>query len=217
MTAAWLNERFALGAPAGNLSSCGVLVRQFDGQSDFDGGRPWLPCPPSSWCHQHEQFWPSSVINARVRRLYYEDKAGFVLAPEHVTLLCACQADCNSDSQERGRRGCNARRCCDWPEPRCVPHHVDHDCSYPPGELQEALAAQLRRGAPSHNELVLDNLEAATKLPELVLAFFFQSERSRAEASAMHRNFLEAYALTEQQCPLLRLDLTGRGDPFSEA
>ena len=192
------------------------MIRQFDGQSDFDGGKPWLPCPTYQWCSQHEQFWPSSIINRDVRHLYYSDKAGMVLAPELVTVLCACQADCNSNSQAPGLRGCNARPCCDYPEPRCIPHHVDHDCSYPPDQLSEALAAQLRRGVPSHNEIVLDNLEVGRQLPDVILAFFYMSEASRAVAVRMHSSFLQAYPEVDAwMCPLVRLDLGGGGDPFS--
>lgn len=235
-----LNARFWAGEPSRNLSAAGVLVRQWDGQSDFDGGRPWLPwyavsdrtcrqaaatysslarcrclrSPPTSWCAQHEQFWPSSVINRAVRHLYYEDRAGFVLLPDAVTVLCACQADCNSNSQARGLRGCNARRCCDYPEPRCRPHHVDHDCSYPPDDIYEALAAQLRRGVPSHNEFVLDNLATAQRLPDVILAIFYMSDASREAATTMHTRFLAAYGLEEEHCPLLRLDLKSEGDPF---
>ena len=158
-----------------------------------------------------------------MRHLYYQDKAGFVLAPELVTVLCACQADCNSNSQAKGRRGCSARPCCDYDDAKCAAkninhedyfHYVDHDCSYPPDELDEALAAQQRRGAPSHNEIVLDNLKTAERLPDVVLAFFFMTEESRNEATTMHRNFIDAYGLTDAQCPLLRLNLYGSGDPF---
>ena len=217
VTASMLNERFWSGRPASNLSDAGVLVRQFDGQSDLDGGRPWIACPASGWCHQHEQFWSSSVINGQVRHLYYEDSAGFVLEPDAVTVLCACQADCNSNSQERGRRGCNAVPCCDYPEPRCIPHHVDHDCSYPPDDLWEAFSAQVRRGVPSHNEIVLDNLEAQKRLPYVIMAFFFMSAQSRGPATTFHRAFLDTYKLADWQCPLLQLDLHGDGDPFSNA
>ena len=191
-----------------------MLVRQFDGQSDYDGGRPWLPCPATNWCAQHEQFWPSSILNKNVRRLYYADTPGMILDPQHVTMLCACQADCNSNSQARGLRGCNAQRCCDYPEPRCIPHHVDHDCSYPPEELWECLAAQERRGVPSHNEVVLDNLKTAERMPEAVLGFFWMAESSRAVAERVHGAFLLAYGLSEERCPLVRLRLEGSGDPF---
>jgi len=217
-----LNALFRAGEPSNNLAKAGVLVRQFDGQSDLSSGRPWLPCPSEAWCHEHEQFWPSSIINSGVRHLYYPDKAGFVLAPELVTVMCACQADCNSNSQAKGRRGCSARPCCDYDDVKCAPkniyhedffHFVDHDCSYPPDELYEALAAQQRREDHKHNEIVLDNLKTAEQMPDAVMAFFFMSEESRTEATTMHRNFLQMYGVSATQCPLLRLDLSGT-DPF---
>jgi hypothetical protein len=226
ITAAALNERFWSGSPSSNLRDAGVLLRQFDGQSDLDGGSPWRPCPTTSWCAQHENFWPSSVINRFVRRLYYQDRAGFALDPQLVTMLCVCQNDCNSNSQARGRRGCASRRCCDDDVQHCAArntlheewfHHIDHDCSYPPEDLQEALAAQLKRGVPMHNEVVLDNLRIDEHLPSVVLAFFFMSEASREAATTMHRRFLDAYGVSDAYCPLVRLDLYGEGDPFSEA
>jgi hypothetical protein len=203
------------GKPDNSLSAAGVLLRQFDSQSDYDNGRPWLSCPQSSWCSTKEQYWPASLINRQVRKLYYEDKAGFILDPERAKVLCACQGDCNSNSQASGLRGCSATQCCDYPEPQCVPHHVDHDCSYPPDQLYEALAAQVRRGVPTHNEVVLDNIQTAAKMPDAILAFFYMSELSREEARTMHRNFLNAYKLTEEACPLVRLTLQGDADPFA--
>ena len=100
-----------------------------------------------------------------------------------------------------------------------MPHHVDHDCSYPRDDLYEAFAAQLRRGVPSHNEVVLDNVATAGRLPDVVLAFFYQSEESRKPATEMHSKFLVAYGLTAEHCPLLLLDLysNSKGDPFRDA
>ena len=120
----------------------------------------------------------------------------------------------------------SARPCCDYDDVQCAPkniyhedffHFVDHDCSYAPDELYEALAAQQRRAtngqSDTHNEIVLDNLKTAEQMPHAVMAFFFMSEKSRTEATTMHENFREMYGLSVTQCPLLRLDLGGT-DPF---
>lgn len=58
----------------GSLAAAGVLLRQFDSQSAFDKGKPWLPCTKDLWCAGHEQFWPSSIVNKHTRRLYYPNK-----------------------------------------------------------------------------------------------------------------------------------------------
>ena len=79
-----------------------------------------------------------------------------------------------------------------------------------------ALTLVPRGRALSCGQVVLDNLLAARHLPELVLAFFYMSEESRATATRMHANFLAMYSLSDERlCPLLRLDLAGEGDPFS--
>ena len=79
-----------------------------------------------------------------------------------------------------------------------------------------ALTLALHGRALSCGQVVLDNLLAARHLPELVLAFFYMSEESRATATRMHANFLAMYSLSDERlCPLLRLDLAGEGDPFS--
>ena len=63
---------------------------------------------------------------------------------------------------------------------------------------------------------MLDNLEVAKQLPDVVLAFFYMSEESRAVAVRMHSSFLQAYPEVDAwMCPLVRLDLAGGGDPFS--
>ena len=75
-------------------------------------------CLQRNWCQGFEQFWPSSVINHNVRRLYYADQAGMVLSAD-APVLCACSGDCNSNTVATnfgpGHRGCNPRECCDYP------------------------------------------------------------------------------------------------------
>lgn len=154
------------------------------------------------------------AVYSRVPQLYMADRGGFILAPS-AAILCVCQGDCNSVAVPRGSRGCYKQRCCDHPAPRCAPPgYIDHDCSYPATELGEALSAQLRRGVKSHNEVVIDDLEIAKKLPDAIEGFFFMSQQSRAQAARLHGRFLQAFGLTSDACPLVRLELAGTGDPF---
>ena len=222
-----LNAQFKAGRSAADIrdaSEAGVLVRQFDGQSDLDNGRPWVPCLPHDWCAGHEQYWPASVVNPTVRKVYYTDRAGVVLDARRAKLLCACQGDCNSNTvaanEGPGRRGCSATRCCDHPWPMCDPPFLDHGCSYPADELGEALAAQARRfeqsGGTWHNEVVIDNLALQAELPRAILAFFFMSPTSHQVAATMHTNYLAAFNISHDLCPLVELRLDAN-DPFIAA
>ena len=208
-----LNARFWAGQSArevNDLERVGVLVRQHDKQSAYDHGEPWLPCPRGDWCSGIDQFWPASVINSHVRKLYYGDtRAGFVLSPS-VKILCACQGDCNSISAGRGHRGCAPARCCD----SAACGYRDHGCSYPPAAVGEALEAQLNRGVPSHNEIIVDNLHVRDHLPQAIAAFFYMAASTREVARGFHERFLSDFGLSDEQCPLLRLQLDGAG-PFS--
>lgn len=164
-----------------------------------------MPCPQHLWCHYLEVFWAASIINDKTRKLFYDEKAGFILNPNGPEILCACQGDCNSMSAPKGHRGCNPRKCCDKEE--CG--RIDHDCSYPPSELGEALAAQQRRNVPYWNEVVLDPYSVRDHLPGSIQAFFYMGSDSFSIARRIHAKFLQEFRLTAAQVPLLKLSLQG--------
>ena len=67
-----LNRRFDEGRPSNALSEAGVLVRQFDRISGTDLGAPWTSCPRDYWCGVYHSQLPSSLLNSRLRRMYYD-------------------------------------------------------------------------------------------------------------------------------------------------
>ena len=52
------------------------------------------------------------------------------------------------------------------------------------------------------------------QMPHAVLAFFYQSDSSREQATGTHRNFLEAFGVSEEACPLVQLRLDAE-QPFA--
>ena len=205
-----LNTRFARGHPSNDLTSAGVLIMQFDHLSGWDQGAPWLPCPSTLWCAEYDSIWPSSIISAQVRHVYYRDgRGGFVLAPT-ARVRCIYPGDGNSmGSAQQGGDGCASDFCEGF---------RDWNCVFPPSQLQRALEAQQRRGTSmEHNELVLDvSSITPAQLPHSILAFFHMGDE--AVARALQRRFVQTYGLQDSDCPLLRLNLfDGGGDAFSLA
>ena len=84
---------------------------------------------------------------------------------------------------------------------------IDHACSYPPEDLGVALAAQLRRGVPTHNEIVLDPSSVIERLPHSIAAIFYQSRGSYARAKEVHEAFLSEFGLGNWEVPLVHLRL----------
>lgn len=86
---------------------------------------------------------------------------------------------------------------------------IDHACSYPANELGEALVAQLRRGVPTHNEIVLDPSSVIERLPYSIAAIFYQSRGSYARAKEVHEAFLSEFGLGDGlgEVPLVHLRL----------
>ena len=86
-----LNERFAHGRPSNTIRDAGVLVRQFE--KETDNARPWNVCAKDRpWCASIADRLATTIINAETRHLYYSDAdggAGVVIAPT-VKLFCAC-------------------------------------------------------------------------------------------------------------------------------
>lgn len=201
-----LNARFWRGQPSDSLEAVGVLLRQYDTLSDIYHGNPWLPCRPEDWCKNYQHWWPASVINPHVRHLYQRRMGGFVLAPT-VRFNCVYPEDGNT-MQYTDSRGCHYCT----PDELPLPHK---DCAYAPSMLKEALEAQQRRGAHSHNEIILDMSSITPALPRSIQAFFYidKPEQSRR----FQQRFIANYGLNDAECPLVHLDLYSSGDPFKMA
>ena len=106
-----LNRRFEHGQPSSELSDAGVLIRQFDRLSAVDllPPAPWRPCPltfpgrPGSWCAPYHAQWPASIINTKLRQMYYDSssspgdvRGGMVLDPSLLEFYCFYPRDGNS-------------------------------------------------------------------------------------------------------------------------
>ena len=180
-----LNARFANGSPSTRLAENGVLLRQVDGLSEMDGGRPWLPCPLNTWCAMFHAQWPSSIVNDRVRHLYYKTTGGLVLDPSLVQIFCSYAGDgnsmarhCNGGYGDVGGTPC-IPGCAALPRDQCCEMRGPFDCgltaSFPPRCTKGMMETQLRLAggiANSHNEFVIDTRSIERALPDVVLAFF---------------------------------------------
>ena len=79
-------------------------------------------------------------------------------------------------------------------------------------DLLVTLEAQQARGAPTHNEVVVDLDFIHAELPHSVLAFFYMEDP--AQARRFQAAFTAEYGLGDADCPVVRLDLSG-ADAFS--
>lgn len=92
---ATLNRRFEHGRPSKDIGSAGVIARLFDPSEDPK--EPWRPCSNQKlWCKVYGDRMPASIINKRVPWLYSKGDsalAGFLIAPQTVSLYCAYSGD----------------------------------------------------------------------------------------------------------------------------
>ena len=88
-----INSRFQAGRPSNSLADAGILLRQFDELSAMAADAPWQPCPPDFWCKKFHAQWPSTIVNAKARMLYFEEQGGMVLDASLVSIFCAYYGD----------------------------------------------------------------------------------------------------------------------------
>ena len=164
-----LNDRFANGSADNSLSKTGIVIRQFDDQTDLDPeGPPWLVCEETTCAgFKYRAQWPASIVNMQSRHVYLEARGprcrtcpsippgpgGLVLNSQMVQLLCAYPADATSMVRSCG--GAYASATCvpgcypPCPSPinqttcgQCPEVGRRTDCSYSPSHLRDALLAQ---------------------------------------------------------------------------
>ena len=190
-----------------DLAGGGVLVRQFDTLSNIDDGKPWQPCSPTRWCSKFHSQWPASVINSKVRKLYYPHEGGFVFDTTLVDIFCMYPGDGDSMSNTCGG-GPGGKDCvpgCHTPMfPGCSADYWK--CTYPPTRLREGLESQLVRRRDSHNEFVIDTRSIKANLPRVIRALFYIQDRARASNARLE--FLREFELSEKKGPpLVRISL----------
>lgn len=109
---------------------------------------------------------------------------------------------------------------CYSPGQQCAEMQRDWVCSFPPGQLRNALEAHRNRGAVKNNEIVVSTRSVTEGLPGSVEAFFVSRGSPDDETQKVvnaHDAFVRSYRLPpELQPPILELDLHGGGlTPFS--
>lgn len=195
--------------PSAKLRSSGVLLRQWDGLSNWDQNRPWEACPADYWCSRWSTVWPATLVNVRSPTLFYSTgKGGMVLSPDFAQFFCAYPGDGNSMG-----KGCDVER-----EPACTPGcnfceagpGSSWDCAFPPTMLREALAKQRANalgdgGFTAHNELILDTHSVAAGLPDSIEAFFYP-DGGREAVRPFRDGFAAEFGLRRERVPLLRYD-----------
>ena len=80
------------------------------------------------------------------------------------------------------------------------------------------MQAQLRRGDPGHNEVVVDTRSVEQHLPWSILGFFFLGQNP-GRAGEEHGRFLTRFGLNASQVPLVRINLeaSSRSETFVAA
>ena len=190
-----------------DLAGMGVLIRQWDGC--VDGPRQWEPCT-AGWCAQFHAQWPSSIINAQVRYIYYADVGGFVFDSSRISVFCMYAGDGNSMDTSKlchggksyGDGGESCVPGCKLPlYPGCA--QMTWDCSFPPAHLKKALEAQLIKKTGHHNEVVIDTRSVEAHLPHVVTAFFYRAGQSASRTRQVRQAFLQEFGLSERTGPPL--------------
>jgi hypothetical protein len=154
-----------------------------------------------------------------------------LLEPAVGTVFCAYHADAHSHAHlcnPKGNAsascipGCPADRACSATGSQGV---EGRPCWWPPHQLREMMEQYLRVMPTtshvcgqldcSYNELVMDALPWAQKMPRLIQAFFFPAGSLNGEEHAreVRRTFLNSFPGT--YAPLLRLNLSDVEAPFA--
>ena len=224
-----LNARFRNGRPSNDLSTAGLLIRQFDKLDDAMQGRPWLPCPTSGWagwCAKFHDIWATSLIlKGGASSLYDPWGSGIVLSPT-VTLNCAYASDGNSMGEERlcNRPGFDGHQCipgCSCDPTRSLSDGPACNDGLPPTQLKRVVADHLRFAPMGniYNEIVVNTASVVDQLPGSVAAFFYPKGADSNGVREYHRNFLNTYGLTGRETgravPLLELDFANQDAVFA--
>ena len=48
----------------------------------------------TGWCAKYHAQWPASIINARVRHIYYDNKGGFIFDSSIIQVFCMYSQVC---------------------------------------------------------------------------------------------------------------------------
>ncbi|KAL1496082.1 hypothetical protein AB1Y20_014709 [Prymnesium parvum] len=226
-----LNARFRGGHAANAVEHAGVLVHMLD-DLRLSLEQPWLPCSsPSLWCYKFSDRCSASLINQRLPYVFArKETVGVVLSPHLAPLLCSFFVDGGTMLPDKT---CDAPGVAADCVPGCwkgEPNWCDGrekvwDCAWRPASLAMMLRHHEQRvgrepwrfGALTYNEVVLSTARWGERLPALIEAFFFLSDRPGEEekARSIQRRFVAYFPQSE--APLLELDLSNPTSPFLPA
>ena len=193
--------------------AAGVLVRQFDGMSDWE--RPWQLCSVHGACtapHRGEGTrWPATYLNAKHGGTYSSSEGGLVLDAGLVRLLCGYSQDgrsldkfCDDGGGGGGRwpgakgggaestgssecvPGCTGHGAAWCEDTSCLDLRVRRECAWMPNQLQALLEKQDRCNPYGHNEIVVDPASVVASLPGSVLGLFYQPESNEDQKQQVH-------------------------------
>ena len=192
----WLGE-----GPASSdfLDGLGVLVRNFDGQSD--PAKLWIACV-RGWCANmlnSTNFLSASLISRLRPWVWNWDGAGVVYQRQVVRdgILCGYAGD--GDTWNKIDGGCY-----DQTRPGAWDYH------YKPDEFKTLID---RQDPSAHNEIVLRATFVNARVPEAIAAFFFPNGGDENLARNAHFAFTQEFP--HARVPLARYDKGSATAPFS--
>ena len=208
-----LKTLFSGGKPSNDLREIGLMVHGFDGMEDV--AETWKPCM-ESWCDKGDNvfdgeklnaglhWWSGSVVSQRNFNTY--GKAGLVLAPARTSVMCSFYSDFGTFD-----RGCATAGLRD--SGAIVP--------YPPDKLRQMLKISYSDENVEnamYNEILIDAKQYIATLPGSIAAvvwFYDEGEvggvqeaandQARMEATKAYIGILDAYGLSEDQLPLVKI------------
>ncbi|KAL1504518.1 hypothetical protein AB1Y20_010920 [Prymnesium parvum] len=194
---------FAAWRPTGELADAGVLLHAFDGWEDH--ARPWRAAGDQSafLVYQANGFAGGTIP------VFHQTGGGVIFRPGVTRLKCAK----GGDSGGHCTRWCTAAggvgdvASYQYPGDGCGGSWRPEDIGF---FLQRQCAWQRFFRRLEYNEFIVDGDAWTSSLPDTIEAFF-QIRDGGADA---HRAFLKAFRLSEEEVPLVEMDIRNWDAPF---
>lgn len=184
-----------------------MLVHNWDDMDHHDA--PWDLCPSRMWCRIFRSRVSVSLINKRQPHLFNPSVGGFVVAPAQLlptrrSISCLWAYD--AGTMGMGEGGCQGNGQCSSPR--------SSFCWWASNQLAEMMEQQEAQGGTRpYNELILNGAHWRARLPAIIEGVFYP-RGSPGRSPEIHRRFMQQFALSEGEVPLLELDLANGDAPF---
>jgi hypothetical protein len=242
-----LNVRYSNGSATDELRYSGVLIHQWDDLEDINARWQPCSIPENTcqFKDPYDDRVSCSVINAKLPRradgsipLFSYSRGGVLINPEEALSNMTCSWPGDGGSMTRTNHGCGcqndsslipntthtkcveAQPCDNWCDPVGPgPFIKCHQCAWKESQLGQMLTLQ-SQASSQYNEVLVTASNWRAGLPHTIDAFFFPSNCGapcRDEVTATHAQFLQKFAKTAAEVPLLSLDITSKLTPFSAA